>query len=977
MMEEDEEELEPAGRPRVVAFGGNPAWPMIQVVLERLPPNPGFASVVLLDDGQDAEGVARRLDGRAKVAVVVGADGDELDPDCVYLVSRRTDAIVANGRLRLMPPAANRAPLDRLLRSLADELGRTATGVVLAGTGVDGAIGLKRIKEAGGIAMVQTPDAAPHDAMPRAAIATGIADVVAPVGNIADQLVKLAGGSPSLAEIVADRARGEAAAEALRDVLSLVRIRSGHDFGQYKRATLLRRIARRMQVTQTQSYAEYHRYLREHPLELSGLLRDFLISVTNFFRDPEAFAALTGHVVPHLFRDKTRSDQVRVWVAGCATGEEAYSIGMLLAEHADRLTDPPQLQIFATDIDEDALVEARAGRYPDTIAADVSPARLDRFFVPEGNYYRIRKELREMVLFSPHNVLRDPPFSRLDLVSCRNLLIYLNRDAQNRVLNIFHFGLRPGGYLLLGSSESAENPTLQFEALEGKHRIYLRRTIPSTLQVESIVPSGLRTGRWQLSTAIPDLPHGIERSALPGEVHHRLVELYAPPSVLVNEDLDIIHVSDRAGPYLTVSGGEPTRQLLRLVHPALRLDLRTALYAARQPSAGADTRIVRFTDNGSERQVRLHVQIAEAKELGRGRSLVLVVFDERTGTDDADAAPSPAADPAMEPVVRQLEDELHRTRDHLRATVEQYETSIEELKASNEELHAINEELRSTTEELDTSKEELQSVNEELTTLNHELKLKVDEVGRANSDLQNLMTSTDIGVLFLDRDLNIQRFTERARDLFNVIPSDIGRPLSHLTHKLDADDLTESAQTVLQNLRMIERDVRARDGRRYLARLLPYRSVDDRIEGVVATFINVTDLKLAEDAVRDRDAVMRLAGRAAGAGFWHLEIATSRVLLNAECMRQHGLDGAPDVALGELLGRVDAGDRARLEQGLRAAMDRGTDVDLEYRIVDGERGGRRLWTLASVLRAPDGNPNAGRAILVSGVTVDVTGRRAP
>jgi two-component system CheB/CheR fusion protein len=807
--------------------------------------------------------------------------------------------------------------------------------------------------------------------MPRAAIATGIADVVAPIGRLADRLVKLV-STPTLADVLADRARQDAAGEALRDILSLVRIRTGHEFGQYKRATLLRRITRRMQVTQTESYAEYLRYLREHPGELPGLLRDFLISVTNFFRDPEAFFALSVRALPPLFQNKGRGDHVRVWVAGCATGEEAYSLAILLAEEADRHKEPPHLQIFATDIDEDALVEARAGRYPDTIAADVSPARLDRFFLADGDYFRVGRELREMVLFSPHNVLRDPPFSKLDLISCRNLLIYLNRDAQNRVLNIFHFGLLPDRYLLLGASESAENPALRFDAVDGKHRIYARRSMPSTPQVDTILPSS----RWQLTTSVRDLATGAERTSLPGELHHRLVERYAPPSLLVDEDLDVVHVSDRAGKYLTVSGGEPSRQLLRLVHPALRHDLRTALYAARQPSGGADTRDVRFVEDGAERIVRLRVQVAEANELGRGRSLFLVVFDELTGAADAPTA-SPPADSAMEPVVRQLEDELHRTRDHLRSTVEQYETSLEELKASNEELHAINEELRSATEELEASKEELQAVNEELTTLNHELKVKVDEVSRANSDLSNLMSSTDIGVLFLDRDLSIKRFTERSRDLFNVIASDIGRPLAHLTHTLEVDDLTESARTVLHSLRMIERDVRSRDGRRYLARILPYRSIDDRIEGIVITFINVTDLKLAEDAVRDRDAVMRLAGRAAGAGFWHLDIGTGRVRLTAEAMRQHGLEGAADVPLGELLGRIDDADRARVEQALRAAMERGDDVDLEYRVGDGQRAHRRLWVLASVVRAPDGNPAPGRPILVSGVTVDVTELRVP
>jgi two-component system, chemotaxis family, CheB/CheR fusion protein len=765
---------------------------------------------------------------------------------------------------RQIVPASNGGPItgfDSLLRSIADEVGATSIAVVLAGRGVDGSLGLQRIKEVGGLTIAQEVVAGEDGDMPRAATATGLVDLVLPIDQIAARMVASAG------EDGIDRTLDEPHdpdVESLREILTLLRIRTGHDFSSYKRATVYRRVLRRMHVCGQDSVAGYHQYLREHPTELANLLRDFLIGVTQFFRDPATFQMLAHDIMPRLFHGKEATDFVRVWVAGCATGEEAYSLGMLLLEHTPRLRVIPQIQIFATDIDEKALAAARLGCYPETIAADVSPARLNRFFTRENSHYRVHKDLRELVLFSPHNVLRDPPFSRLDLISCRNLLIYLDRDAQTRVLTTFHFGLRHEGLLLLGSSESAEGTAL-FGAVDAKHRVFARRAAVSHVS-DAIVSAG----RWH-PPAMPGLVVPLTERATPAsELHYRMIEKYAPPSVLVNNNLDVVHVSENAGRFLQVGGGEPTRQLLRLAHPALRIDLRAAIYAARQ--VGSDSRVIRFDDAGRPRSIELTVRSVDAPELDHHG--VLVMFGEREPIGGE--ALSSETGSSIEPVVRELEDELNRTRDQLRTTVEQYETSLEELKASNEELQAINEELRSATEELETSKEELQSVNEELTTLNHELKVKVDEVSHANSDLQNLMTSTDLAVLFLDRQLNIKRFTPRAQDLFNVIASDVGRPLAHLTHRLVCDDLSEVAQTVVQTLRVIERPVTSRDGRSFLARWLPYRSIEDRIEGVVLTFIDVTDV---QNAIADRER-------------------TQRALRNAEERLSIAMQSAPLVVLG-------------------------------------------------------------------------------
>jgi two-component system CheB/CheR fusion protein len=827
---------------RAVVIGAETVDPLKHVI-PTLRERNGFALVIACPGDQEAAATLRSI---SALPVIEVRERVQLEPDRIFVVPAYCDGAFLRGDLLSFTANEPRAPIDRLLRSLADDLGGQIAGVILSGRGSDGVIGIKRVKEAGGLTIAQAPDGEDTE-MPRSAIATGMIDLVLPLSEIGKRLASFGREDGNGASPFEDAGRGsDGIADTLRDILALVRIRSGHDFGSYKRATLYRRVSRRMQVCQCESIASYQQHLREHPGELSALLRDFLISVTNFFRDRSAFEALETQLVPKLFAGKTSAEQVRVWVSGCATGEEAYSIAMLLAEHASRLPHPPQLQIFATDIDDDSLSEARAGRYPRTIAVDISPERLRRFFVQDGEAYRVSQELREIVLFSPHNVLRDPPFSRLDLISCRNLLIYLNRDAQDRALHVFHFGLRPEGLLFLGSSESAENTSL-FSSIDAKHRLFARRP-NSTRPGGDALPT---TGRWLPPETLPAAP--LNERSTPGELHHRVVEHYAPPSILVNDELDIVHVSEHAGRLLRVPGGELSRHLLRLIHPALRSDVRTAIYTARQ-IGGSDVRTARFDEDGASRVIEIRARKVDHAELGRGSLLVL--FDELDPSRNGTAAENLPATP-LEPMMREIEDELRRTREQLRTTIDQYETSLEEIKASNEELQAINEELRSTTEELETGKEELQSVNEELTTLNHELKLKIDEVSHAHSDLQNLMTSTDIGALFLDRALNIKRFTPRAQDLFNVIPGDVGRPLAHLTHRLETDELPQLAQTVLHTLRVFEREVRSRAGRQYLARLLPYRSLEDKIDGVVLTFIDVTDLRDAIDARRRTEAVLQ------------------------------------------------------------------------------------------------------------------------
>lgn len=830
----------------------------LEQFFEHMPTESNIAFVVILhlSPGHESN-LASMLQRKTSMPVIQVQQQIKVEPNQVYVIPPGKHLAMEDGHIRVIEPEqekGRRVPIDLFFRTLAEAYSTHAVGVILSGTGSDGTIGLRRIKERGGIAISQDPLETEYDGMARSAINAGLVDFVLQVHEIPRKLITLREATEKIQFWPeGDRMPNEVEEKALRGVLASLRARTNHDFSNYKRSTVLRRVARRLQVNNLLEVSEYLNFMREHPGEAQELLKDMLISVTNFFRDNDAFLTLKNQVIPRIFDGREATQQVRVWISGCATGEEAYSLAIIMLEYAETLDHPPIIQIFATDIDEEGITEAREGLFPESIEADVSPERLRRFFHKEGHQYRIKKEVRDAVLFAPHNVLRDPPFSKIDLVSCRNLLIYLNRETQERVLEIFHFALRPNSYLFLGASESAENLPDLYTPIEKKHRVYRRRSVASP---PKFLPEMPVSGRWDIK--LPEVVTTDRKSFTYSELHHSLLEHYAPPSVLINKDYDIVHLSENVGRFLRFSGGEPTRNLLKSAHPDLRLDLRTALFAASQGKQGTEVRNVRVKMESETLLVNITVRRVEPAEAVR--SFMLVIFEDVTAAKaESDVQTPPSTSPTeIETIVRQLDEDLLRTKDQLRVTIEQYETSTEELKASNEELQVINEELRSTTEELETSKEELQSVNEELTTVNHELKDKVDEISRFNSDLQNLMASTDIGTIFLDRDLSIRRYTPRVRDLFNIISSDIDRPFSHLTHKLEYQNLPEDAEKVLKTLLRIEHEVRSTDGRWYIARLLPYRTLDDKIDGVVLTFTEITERKVADAKVRGSEERWRL-----------------------------------------------------------------------------------------------------------------------
>ncbi|MFL6215985.1 MAG: chemotaxis protein CheB [Blastocatellia bacterium] len=834
----------------------------LQEMFKRIPPDSGMAYAVILHlSPTHKSNLAEILQHSASIPVTQVQDSVKVEPNHVYVIPPNKNLELQDGMIHLTDVDEirnKRVPIDLFFRSLAEVYNNAAVAVLLSGTGADGTLGMQRIKEHGGLTIVQDPREAEQGQMPRSAINATVVDFVLPVTEIAVKLLSLRENAERIVLPPLDAPPPpEKSADSLRDVLALVRSRTGHDFSSYKRSTILRRIERRLQVNEIADIPSYVGFLREHAEEGPSLLRDLLISVTNFFRDHEAFEHLERDVVPRLFDGKNALDQVRVWVTGCATGEEAYSIAILLSEFAARLNEPPKLQVFATDIDEDAIARARNGLYPDTITNDVSPERLKRFFIKEGDHYRVKKDVREMVLFAPHNILRDPPFSKLDLITCRNLLIYLTREIQERVLEVFHFALREDGFLFLGSSESAEGRPALFTPSDKKHRIYRRRASESGFSPFPTLP---QMGKWeiklpQLATTQP------ARSLSFADLHqHWLLERHTPSSVLVNENYDILHISGQAGRYLRFAEGEPSRNLMKVVHPSLRQELRAALFAAKQNGSNSESRYVRTEMDGEPLSINLNVEPVGDPEVTLGLTMITFIEVKESAPVIAEPLSQARGDgDGLDMVVRQLEDELQKTRDQLRATIEQYETSVEELKASNEELQAINEELRSATEELETSREELQSVNEELTTVNNELKEKVDEVSRANSDLQNLMASTEIGTIFLDRALHIKRYTPRVQELFNIIPTDLHRPLDHLTHRLSYNGLAEDAEQVLRTLKTIEREISSADGRWFIVRLLPYRTLEDRIDGVVVTFIDITERREAEEALRKSEERLRAA----------------------------------------------------------------------------------------------------------------------
>ena len=822
----------------------------LQMFFESLPDDVDAAFVVVLhlDPGRQSE-LSNILAARTRMPVTQVTALTPIEPRHVYVIPPNRQLRATDHHLAITEfdePRWQRAPIDLFFRSLAAE-GGDNFAIVFSGAGSDGSVGIKAVKEAGGIILVQDPEEAEYGSMPRSAVATGLADFVLPIREIAARLPELIRNRPSSAV----RRITETDGEVIQRILSYLRVRSGHDFANYKKATVRRRIERRMQVQRAVTMADYLGVLRSNPQEAQALFADLLISVTMFFRDTNAFEKLAASVIPRLFEDKGASDTIRVWVAGCATGEEAYSIAILLLEEASRHEIRCGLQVFASDLDDNALAVAREGRYPAAIEADMTEERLRRFFTREGDHYRVTRELRDTVLIARHSLLKDPPFSRVDLISCRNVLIYLDREVQSHVCATFHFALQRAGYLFLGSSENADSPTGAFRAIDREARIYQRMSIPSEVRVTP------RTGAVTFGLEpLPPRTTSAFRAPVEAGVHREALERLAPPSIIVDESFRAVHLSEHAGRYLQPSGGTLTNDITELAREELRFDIRAALNRVFAHNEGSLHGPIGVRFNGSARRVYLQTRPLQS-EPNASRSAIIFFFE---GEALGEAAPASAKidEQATGEQNQQLLQELQFSQSQLRASREEYEGANEELRAANEELQSVNEEYRSTAEELETSKEELQSINEELQTVNSELKSKLESVSRAHSDVQNLMAATDVGILFLDPQLRINRFTPLISELFNIVAGTkaVRSPILLIASSTTISPPTRARSCAISRQR--EREVRGKDGSWYLTRFKPYRTVEDKIDGVVVTFVDIGERRRAEDALRESEAQMRV-----------------------------------------------------------------------------------------------------------------------
>ncbi len=823
----------------------------LQGLFAHVPSDLNVAFVVVQHRAADRTSVMKSLmEKHTQLTVKDIEDGMKIEPATIYLSPADRDVSILNGTMFLVEPAPHAGvhlPIDSFFRSLATDEGDRAACIILSGTGSDGTLGLKEVKAAGGLAVAQEETQAKYDSMPRSAIDTGLVDLILPVEKMGEQLAQYL-SHPFLAKRKPPDME-ENLETQLQKIFVLIRAETGHDFSHYKRNTIQRRIARRLSVHQIDNLDHYVQFLRENPDEAKILARELLITVTNFFRDRDAFEALKDLVIAPIVQQKTTGSFIRIWVPGCATGEEAYSVAMLLYEEINRSEKHFTVQIFATDIDEDSIETARRGLYPKSIAGDISPARLKRFFAEENSRYKVKAVIREILVFAKHNLTKDPPFSKLDLLCCRNVLIYMDSVLQKKLIPMFHYTLNASGFLFLGESESIGTYSDLFVPVDARHKIFKRKPANTGYEPETEIglypeTEGVRKEKGASKTKRQEIDAIAERVILRD---------YSLPCVLVGEDYNIVYFNGDVNKYLIQPGGKPTCNILQMARPEIHYRLNLLLKRAfheRQAAVEKDVQ-VRVNDHYMDADIT----VRPVNEPGVGENLLLVVFQPKQKEKKrGEAGVSPVDLPAEEKDIRirELEQELHSTKDYLQTTIEELETSNEELKSSNEELQSTNEELQSTNEELDTSREELQSTNEELRTVNSEYQQKIDELSKSYDDLNNLLATTEVATLFLDRSLKIRRFTPAARKMFRLIDRDVGRPLEDIVTNLTYEDLVEDIKTVLETLTRVEKEVQVRgeeDGF-YQMRVVPYRTGENVIKGAVVTFVNITEYK---SAVQTRD----------------------------------------------------------------------------------------------------------------------------
>jgi len=828
----------------------------LEQFLRHVPEKSGLAFVIVQHLDPTHKGFLPELLQRAtSMAVYQVKDRTQIKPNCVYVIPPNKDMSILHGVLHLFAPTSPRGlrlPIDFFLRSLAEDRQERSIGVILSGMGSDGTIGLRAIKEKAGLTLAQDPFSAKFDSMPRSVITAGLVDVVAPAeelpGKILDFLRHILLIATS-AETLEEKAQS-----ALEKIIILLRSKTGHDFSLYKKNTVYRRIERRMGIHQIDRIATYVRYLQENSQEVELLFRELLIGVTNFFRDPAAWVQLQQEALPALLASCPPGGILRGWSAACSTGEEAYSLAIAFKEAAEQFAPESglKLRIFATDLDTDSIDKARQGVYPANIAADVTPERLDRFFIQKRSTYQIGKEIREMVTFATQNVIMDPPFTKIDVLICRNLLIYLTPELQHKLLPLFHYSLSPGGILFLGSSEAISTSSDLFEPMGAKWRIFRRR--------ESVLAPDKMAFPASFVPVLPGIAQEITplkpTANLQSLADQLLLQRFSPPAVLVNDKGDILYISGRTGKYLEPAAGKANWNIYAMAREGLRFDLGTAFQKAVREKSEVTVKGLKVGEGDAIQTVDLTVKEIQDPEALRG--MVMIVFNDVATPPKKKAVSRSKPGTADNAKVMELELELQRCREEMQTAREEMQASQEELKSINEELQSTNEELQSTNEELTTSREELQSLNEELQTVNAEQNSKMDELSRINDDMRNLLNSTEIATVFLDNNLHIRRFTPGTNKIFKLIPGDVGRPLSDIANTLLYPEMTEEADEVLRTLAFTEKQVSTTDGRWFSVRIMPYRTMEDVIGGLVITFANITAAKELETKLRAENAALKL-----------------------------------------------------------------------------------------------------------------------
>lgn len=818
----------------------------IKDFLSNVPSDSGAAFIVVQHLEPNRKSLLAGLLAKdSALPVEEAVDGLKIRPNRLYVIPPHADVSFLRGSIHLSEPSVDAGmhlPIDFFFNSLAQEFKDKACAVVLSGMGADGVSGLRAIRENGGVSFIQTPSTAIYSSMPRSAIDSGLADVVAPAEDlpkrILSHLSRMASG------LMAEAPLDETSRGALDKIMIQLRAATGHDFSLYKTNTIFRRIERRMSIHQISKLADYARFLKDEPQEVDLLFRELLIGVTSFFRDPQCWEELRREVLPGLLGQYSKGGLVRAWVAGCSTGEDAYSLAMLFREAADEMSQSAKLsfQIFATDIDNDAIEKARRGVFPASAAADISPARLNKFFVEDAGGYRARKEVREMITFARQDLILDPPFTKLDLVICRNLLIYFTSELQRKIFPLFHYTLKPHGVLFLGSAETVGSASDLFSLLPGKAKIY-RRVDLGPRRAPMDFPMGISQAGKDLSpimmSAIPAAAQNIE-----AQTDLLLLERHAPAAVLTNEKGDIIYIRGRTGKYLEPAAGKANLNIFAMARDGLRYDLRQGFARAQKSGKIVNIKNIKVGSNGGSVLVNAQIQPLSAPQLMKGK--VMFVFSDAVPVKVKELKAKSGRKRLSESRMIQIERDLEEARSELHAAREDMQHSQEEYRSVNEELQSTNEELQSANEELTTSKEEIQSMNEELQTVNQELQRKIDELSGTNNDMKNLLNSTNIATLFLDEGLCVRRFTTQASQIIKLIPSDVGRPMTDISSSLVYPDLADDAHSVLRDLIPIEKVVPTISDSWYSVRIMPYRTQENKIDGVVLTFTDVSQAKHLE-----------------------------------------------------------------------------------------------------------------------------------